>query len=90
MTLLVALGSGDPDPWVKQFRVLLPDRPIVKLGDSYDPSAVEFSMTWYHPTGSLAHLPNLRPCSRSALALTIYFEIHICPMSQLRALSILT
>lgn len=60
MTLLVALGSGDPDPWVKQFRVLLPDRPIVKLGDNYDPSAVEFSMTWYHPAGSLAHLPNLK------------------------------
>ena len=60
MTLLVALGSGDPDPWVKQFRVLLPDRPIVKLGDDYDPSSVEFAMTWYHPEGSLAPYPNLK------------------------------
>jgi len=59
MTLLVALGSGDPDPWVKQFRALLPDRPIVKLGDSYDPASIEFAMTWYHPPGSLAHYPYL-------------------------------
>ncbi len=60
MTLLVALGSGDPDPWVKQFRTLLPDRPIVKLGDSYDPAPIEFAMTWYHPPGSLAHYPHLK------------------------------
>ena len=60
MTLLVALGSGDPDPWVKQFRALLPDRPIVKLGDSYDPASIEFAMTWYHPPGSLAHYPHLQ------------------------------
>jgi glyoxylate/hydroxypyruvate reductase A len=60
MTLLVALGSGDPDPWVKQFRTLLPDRPIVKLGDSYDPASIEFAMTWYHPPGSLAHYPYLK------------------------------
>lgn len=60
MTLLVALGSGDPDPWVKQFRTLLPDRPIVKLGDSYDPASIKFAMTWYHPPGSLAHYPHLK------------------------------
>ena len=60
MTLLVALGSGDPDPWVKQFRALLPDRPIVKLGDSYDPASIEFAMTWYHPPGSLALYPHLK------------------------------
>ena len=60
MTLLVALGSGDPDPWVKQFRALLPDRPIVKLGDSYDPASIEFAMTWYHPPGALAHYPHLQ------------------------------
>jgi glyoxylate/hydroxypyruvate reductase A len=60
MTLLIALGSGDPDPWVKQFRALLPDRAIVKLGESDDPASVEFAMTWYHPPGSLAYYPNLK------------------------------
>ena len=60
MSFLVALGSGDPDPWVEQFRALLPDRQIVKLGDSYDPASVEFAMTWYHPPGSLAVYPHLK------------------------------
>ena len=60
MTLLIVLGSGDPDPWVKEFRALLPDRAIVKLGESYDVTSVEFAMTWYHPPGSLAHYPNLK------------------------------
>jgi glyoxylate/hydroxypyruvate reductase A len=60
MTLLIALGSGDPNPWVKEFTALLPDRPTVKLGDSYEPASIEFAMTWYHPAGSLAHYPNLK------------------------------
>jgi glyoxylate/hydroxypyruvate reductase A len=60
MALLIALGSGDPDPWVKEFRALLPDRPIVKLGETYDAASVEFAMTWYHPPGSLAQYPNLK------------------------------
>lgn len=60
MSLLIALGSGDPNPWVKQFQELLPDRAIVTLGDVFDPAAVEFAMTWYHPPGSLAAYPNLR------------------------------
>ncbi len=60
MGFLVALGSGDPDPWVKQFRALLPDRPVFKLGEDYDPDAIEFAMTWYHPPGSLAGLPRLK------------------------------
>lgn len=60
MTLLIVLGSGDPDPWVKEFRALLPDRAIVKLGESYDVTSVEFAMTWYHPPGSLAQYANLK------------------------------
>jgi glyoxylate/hydroxypyruvate reductase A len=60
MTLLVALGSGDPDPWVKEFKKLLPDRAIVKLGQSFDPAAIEFAMTWYHPEGSLSAYPHLK------------------------------
>jgi len=60
MSFLVALGSGDHDPWVKQFRALLPDRPVFKLGDTYDPDTIEFAMTWYHPPGSLAGYPRLK------------------------------
>lgn len=60
MTFLVAMGSGDPDPWVRQFATLLPDRRIAKLGDDIDAASVEYAMTWYHPIGSLAGYPNLK------------------------------
>jgi len=60
MTFLVAMGSGDPDPWVRQFAELLPDHEIVKLGDAVDAASVEYAMTWYHPVGSLARYPNLK------------------------------
>ncbi len=60
MTFLVAMGSGDPDPWVRQFAELLPDHQITKLGDAVDAASVEYAMTWYHPVGSLARYPNLK------------------------------
>lgn len=60
MTFLVAMGSGDPDPWVRQFAELLPDHVIAKLGDAVDASSVEYAMTWYHPVGSLARYPKLK------------------------------
>ena len=60
MTLLVALGTGDPNPWVAQFRELLMGKSIVKLGDEFDPGSIHYAMTWYHPIGSLSNLPNLR------------------------------
>ena len=60
MTFLVAMGSGDPDPWVRQFAELLPDHRIAKLGEPVDAASVEYVMTWYHPVGSLAHYPNLK------------------------------
>ena len=60
MTFLVALGSGDPLPWVRQFQELLPDHKIARLGDVYDPAEIDYAMTWYHPPGSLSGLPNLK------------------------------
>ena len=60
MSFLVAMGSGDPLPWVRAFEGLLPDRRIYRLGDAFDPAEIEFVMTWYQPPGSLANLPSLK------------------------------
>ena len=59
-SFLVAMGSGDPAPWIKNFRELLPDFDIVSLGDNIDPQSVRYVMTWYHPPGSLSRFPNLK------------------------------
>ena len=53
-TFLIAMGSGDPEPWVKSFKTLLPEFSIAKLGDDFEQESVAYAMTWYHPPGSLA------------------------------------
>lgn len=59
MTLLVALTGWDVTPWLERFRALLPDRPVVGLGDRFDPAGIRYAATWKHPPGCLAALPRL-------------------------------
>jgi glyoxylate/hydroxypyruvate reductase len=59
VTLLVALSGWDRDPWIERLRRLLPDRPVVALGDIFDRREVHYAVSWKHPPGSLAGLPNL-------------------------------
>jgi glyoxylate/hydroxypyruvate reductase A len=58
VTLLVAL-TWDPAPWVERFTRLLPDRPVVVLGEPFDRRAVHYVVTWGPKPGSLSGLPNL-------------------------------
>lgn len=60
MTLLVAITAWGVAPWVERFRRLLPDRPVVALGEAVDPADVRYAAAWKHPPGSLAGLQNLR------------------------------
>jgi glyoxylate/hydroxypyruvate reductase A len=59
MTLLVAITGWEVEPWLERFRRLLPDRPVVALGEPFDRRSVHYAATWKHPPGSLAGLPNL-------------------------------
>ena len=59
-TFLVAMGSGDPAPWIKSFEALLPDFSISKLGDDIAHESVSYAMTWYHPPGSLSDFKSLK------------------------------
>lgn len=60
MTLLLAMTAWDVAPWRDRFTRLLPGRPVVALGDAFDPADIVYAATWKHPPGSLADLPNLR------------------------------
>ena len=57
MTLLVALSGWDAQTWVDRFAALLPDRNVVALGEPFDRREVHYAVTWKHPPGSLAGLP---------------------------------
>ena len=35
-------------------------RRIVQLGEAYDPAAIRYALSWRHPAGALAGLPNLQ------------------------------
>jgi glyoxylate/hydroxypyruvate reductase A len=59
MNLLVAVSGWDVEPWVRRFESLLPDRKVVTLGEPFDRRDVHYVVSWKHPPGSLAGLPNL-------------------------------
>ena len=47
------------EDWRARFQALLPEMPIVTLGEPFDRRAVHYVASWKHPPGSLAGLPNL-------------------------------
>ncbi len=59
MTLLVALTGWDAEPWIERLQRLLPERSVVTIGEPFDRRAVNYAVSWKHPPGSLAGLPNL-------------------------------
>lgn len=59
MSLLLAITSWHVESWRERFASLLPELPIVTLGEPFDRRAVHYVASWKHPEGSLAGLPNL-------------------------------
>jgi glyoxylate/hydroxypyruvate reductase A len=58
VSLLVAI-TGDSAPWVERFTRLLPDHPVVVLGEPFDRRKVQYVATWGPKPGSLSGLPAL-------------------------------
>lgn len=59
MSLLLATTGWHVEDWRARFQALLPEMPIVTLGEPFDRRAVHYVACWKHPEGSLAGLPNL-------------------------------
>lgn len=59
MTLLIAMTGWHVEDWRQRFQALLPELPVVVLGEPFDRRAVHYVASWKHPEGSLAGLPNL-------------------------------
>lgn len=59
MSLLLAMTGWHVEDWRSRFQALLPEMPIVTLGEPFDRRAVHYVASWKHPPGSLAGLPNL-------------------------------
>lgn len=59
MSLLLAMTGWHVEDWRARFAALLPEMPIVTLGEPFDRRAVHYVASWKHPEGSLSGLPNL-------------------------------
>ncbi|AMJ59158.1 2-hydroxyacid dehydrogenase [Bosea sp. PAMC 26642] len=59
MSLLLAMTGWHLEDWRERFAALLPEMPIVTLGEPFDRRSVHYVASWKHPEGSLAGLPNL-------------------------------
>lgn len=57
--LLVALSGWNVGQWVERLQKKMPGREIVALGEPFDRRAVHYAVSWKHPAGALANLPNL-------------------------------
>ena len=60
MTILLAIGGWDAEPWRERLHQLLPGREIVTPEAIGDRAALDYALSWRHPSGALADLPNLK------------------------------
>ncbi|PTM52817.1 2-hydroxyacid dehydrogenase [Phreatobacter oligotrophus] len=58
-TLLLGIGSWDPEPWRERFQAVLPGWKVVLPGEIFDRRAVRYGAAWKQPEGTFADLPLL-------------------------------
>ena len=60
MSILLATPDWDAAPWRTRLERLLPGHPVAALGEPFDRAGILYALSWRHPPGALAGLPNLR------------------------------
>jgi glyoxylate/hydroxypyruvate reductase len=59
MSILIAVSGWDAGPWRRRLETLLPSQKIATLDEPFDRASVRYALSWRHPPGALANLPNL-------------------------------
>jgi glyoxylate/hydroxypyruvate reductase len=59
MSILLAVSGWDTGPWRKRLAALLPSHKIATLDEPFDRASILYALSWRHPPGALARLPNL-------------------------------
>ena len=60
MSLLIAISGWDVALWRRRLAALLPSHKIASLDEPFDRASVRYALSWRHPPGALAGLPNLQ------------------------------
>jgi glyoxylate/hydroxypyruvate reductase len=59
VSILLAVSGWDPTSWRRRLETLLPSHPTATLDEPFDRAAIRYALSWRHPSGALASLPNL-------------------------------
>ena len=60
MSLLIAVSGWDATSWRRRLIALLPHHAVATLDEPFDRARVRYVLSWRHPPGALAELPNLQ------------------------------
>ncbi len=60
MSVVLFLGSDDPEGWLAEFARAAPDLDVRTLDETDDPAAVDVVLGWRHPKGASKRYPNLK------------------------------
>ena len=60
MTLLLHMNGVDEASWADRLRPLLPERPVVRRNDAFDPKSVEYVLAWKPEPDAFDGLDNLK------------------------------
>jgi glyoxylate/hydroxypyruvate reductase A len=58
--ILIAVSGWDAGPWRRRLEGLLPSHSIATLDEPFDRASIRYALSWRHPPGALAELPNLK------------------------------
>ena len=60
MSILFAAPGWDASAWRARLEALLPSHAVAILGEPFDRATIRYALSWAHPPGALADLPNLQ------------------------------
>ena len=60
MTILLAVSGWPASPWRARLERLLRGHPVAALGEPFLRADIRYVLSWRHPPGALADLPNLQ------------------------------
>jgi glyoxylate/hydroxypyruvate reductase len=60
MSLLIAVSGWDATSWRRRLVTLMPRHPVASLDEPFDRARIRYALSWRHPPGALASLPNLQ------------------------------
>jgi glyoxylate/hydroxypyruvate reductase A len=60
VSILLAVSGWDAAAWRARLETLSPSHAIATLSEPFDRTAIRYALSWRHPPGALADLPNLK------------------------------